>query len=109
MGGGAVGIHQVIQANVGATFFGNFREDESGDKLPPAKADADLAFQVGYGVGYSFSPRLQASLLQEFGLIIHPGNGEGSSSRMGQTQVTRLSVRYGMGTKKPQQPGIRRW
>jgi len=106
--GGGLGLHQVIQFNAGATAFSNFRDDDSGDRLPPLETDVDLAFQVEYGLGFTINPRLQASLLQEFGIIVHPGNGEGSSSRTAQSRATRLSVRYGLGTKKPQAPGIRR-
>ena len=106
--GGGNGVHQVIQLNVGATMFANFRDDDSGAQLAPTEMDVDLAFQVGYGIGYAIGPRLHASLVQEFGIIVHPGNGEGSSSRTVQSQSTRLSVRYGMGTKRAPRPGIRR-
>lgn len=100
-GGGGAGIHQVIQLNVGATMFGNFREDSTGAALPPTEGDVDLSFTIGYGIGYTLSPRLQASLVQEFGFIVHPGNGSGSSSSAVQVRVMRLGVRYGIGTKRP--------
>lgn len=107
MGGGA-GVHQVIQVNIGATMFGNFREEDTGAKLPPNEMDVDVSFQIGYGIGYAIGPRLHASLLQEYGFIVHPNNGEGSNSRMAQSQATRLSIRYGMGTKRAPRPGVRR-
>jgi len=99
--GGGMGLHQVIQLGIGAAMFGNFRDDATGEALPPTKIDVDLSFDIGYGIGYTLSPRVQASLVQGFGFIVHPGNGSGSSSSTVQTRVMRLGVRYGLGTKRP--------
>jgi hypothetical protein len=99
--GGGMGLHQVIQLNIGATMFGNFREDATGDALPPSEIDVDLSFNVGYGIGFTLSPRVQASLVQEFGFIMHPGNGSGGSSSAVQSRVMRLGIRYGLGQKRP--------
>ena len=98
--GGGLGLHQVIQVGIGATMWGNFREKDGGAALPPAKMNVDLSFDLGYGIGYTLSPRAQASLVQEFGFIVHPGNGSGSSSSTVQNRVMRLGIRYGLGTKK---------
>jgi hypothetical protein len=62
--------------------------------------NADLSFDIGYGIGYTLSPRAQASLVQEFGFIVHPGNGSGSSSSTVQNRVMRLGIRFGLGTKR---------
>lgn len=98
--GGGMGIHQVIELGIGATMWSNFREKDGGKALPPTKMDVDLSFDLGYGIGYTLSPRMQASLVQEYGFIVHPGNGSGSSSSTVQNRVTRLGIRYGMGAKK---------
>jgi hypothetical protein len=99
-GGGALGLHQVIDANAGVTRFENFRDDNSGQRLVP-KSDTDFSFGIGYGIGYSTSARMEFFLLQEYAGIIHQRDGLDNGARtLSRQLVTRIGLRYGMGYKK---------
>lgn len=100
-GGGGPGLHQVIEASAGVTRFANFRADDGRD-LAPLGGDRDFSFSFGYGVGYGFGPRLQVTLVQDFGMLLHQRTGlasnEGSTI---QQRITRLGLRYGLFRKRP--------
>ena len=96
-GGGAAGFHQVIDLSAGTTLYSNFRSTD-GARLGSGKTVNDVSFGLGYGFGYSLSPRTQVMLLQEWMLVLHerrPGSSENTST---QTNI-RIGVRFGLGDK----------
>ena len=98
--GGGLGLHQVIQAQAGITRYSNLRAD-NGLRLAP-RSDQDLSFAVGYGFGYSVSPRFQISIVQDFGFVLHQREGlSGNEGSTIQQRTTRLNVRYGLFRQKP--------
>jgi hypothetical protein len=99
--GGGLGLHQVIEAQAGVTRYSNLRADD-GRTLAPTSGDTDLSFAFGYGVGYAVSPRFQITLVQDFGFALHQRDGLGGGERSTvQQRMTRLGVRYGLGSKRP--------
>jgi hypothetical protein len=99
--GGGPGLHQVIQVQGGVTRYSNFRADEDGQRLAP-ESDQDLSFTLGYGFGYSVSPRFQISVVQDFGFVLHQREGLSGNERSTiQQRTTRLNVRYGLFRQKP--------
>lgn len=98
--GGGDGLHQVIEVSAGVTRYRDFTTDDGGRSLPP-ESDTDLSFVIGYGFGYSMSPRLRFALVQDYGVTVH--QGEGLSNNAGTTssqRVTRLGVRMGLGARR---------
>jgi hypothetical protein len=96
-GGGSNALHQVLQFGAGVVRYADFEEDDTGVPLAPA-SDVDLAFQLGYGFGYSLGRRAQIVLLQEFGLALHQREGlpnDIATSIL--NRVTRIGVRVGLG------------
>lgn len=97
-GGGGYGLHQVLQLQLGATLFHNFRERTTGAVLPPESADVDLAFSLGYGFGFTLSPRAQLNVVQELGVSMHQReNLPAATTIANRFGVTRLSLRLGLG------------
>ena len=92
--GGGSGFHQIIDLNAGVTVFSNFRST-NGAKLG-GKALTDITVMLGYGFGYSLTPRTQLMLVQDFGLVFHQRQ-TGSAERTAQQQATRIGVRVGLG------------
>lgn len=97
--GGGSSFHQVIDVSAGMTLFSNFRQSGSGMRLGSDKIIQDFTFMVGYGFGYSFSPRFQVMLVQDYGLVIHKRQ-PGSSQNTAQQSNTRLGLRYGLGERR---------
>lgn len=95
---GGSGLHQVIDVNAGMSLFSNFRRT-TGEKLDPAKMVTAFAFNIGYGFGYSVSPRFQLMLLQDWGLVIHKRMA-GQTDNTANQRTTRIGARYGLGSKR---------
>jgi hypothetical protein len=94
-GRGSIGFHQIIDLSLGATGYSGFRA-RSGEQLPPLQLDADLAGGIGYGFGYSFSPDMQITLVQEGFLSVHQRtNVAGNEDAIGRQFVLRLGTRFG--------------
>ena len=95
-GRGAIGFHQIIDLSLGATGYSGFRARISGERLAPFQLDADLAGGIGYGFGYSFSPDMQITLVQEGFLSVHQRtNVAGNEDTIGRQFVLRLGTRFG--------------
>jgi len=95
-GRGALGFHQIIDLSLGATGYSGFRARISGERLAPFQLDADLAGGIGYGFGYSFSPDMQITLVQEGFLSVHQRtNVAGNEDTIGRQFVLRLGTRFG--------------
>lgn len=97
-GGGSSSFHQVIDVQAGVTMFSNFREANSGTRLGTGKTSQAFNFGIGYGFGYSLSPRTQVTLVQDFGLIIL-GRQPGTSQQTAQQRATRIGIRFGLGDR----------
>lgn len=98
--GGGDGLHQVIEVSAGVTQYRDFETDDGGSSLPP-QSDTDLSFTIGYGFGYSITPRFRFTLVQDYGVVVH--QGEGLSNDQGKTssqRVTRIGVRMGVGARR---------
>ena len=96
-GGGGIGFHQVIELSIGATGYSAFRARGSGQRLAPTKLDADLIASLGYGFGYSISPDMHVTLVQEGGVTLHQRTGVAAGENtLGRQYITRLGVRFGL-------------
>jgi hypothetical protein len=95
-GRGTIGFHQIIDLSLGATGYSGFRARSSGARLAPRQLDADLTGGIGYGFGYSFSPDMQITLVQEGFLSVHQRTGvAGGENTLGRQFVLRLGTRFG--------------
>jgi hypothetical protein len=91
-------FHSILELNLGATMYSNFRARGTGDKVGPMSPDTDFSFGFGYGLGYSFSPRFAIDVVQDVTTALHQktglGAGDNSSVRI---NSTRLVARFGLG------------
>jgi hypothetical protein len=97
IGGGNLGLHQVIEIGAGVTGFSKFQQRDGGRLAPGSVIDPTI--NIGYGLGYSLSPNTQFMLVQEVGLMVHRrGNRPaGDESNMPSTYATRIGLRIGLG------------
>lgn len=97
IGGGGIGLHQIIEIGAGVTGFSSFQRRGGGQLAP--KNIVDPTISIGYGLGYSLSPNTQLTLLQEVGLMVHRrGNRPaGDESNVPSTYATRIGLRFGLG------------
>jgi hypothetical protein len=92
-GGTGIGFHGVYNLEGGVTRFSNFRERESGNRLPPQKATNDMTFGFGGGLGYGFASNSEVYVGQQIDLVMHPSDGtQGGAPRLG---VFRGGFRFG--------------
>jgi len=95
-GRGSFGFHQIIDLSLGATGYSAFRARATGERLAPDGIDADLTGGIGYGFGYTFSPDMQITLVQEGFLSVHQRTNVGASENtLGHQFVLRLGTRFG--------------
>jgi hypothetical protein len=97
-GGGSSSFHQVIDLQAGITMFSNFRQSDTGTRLGTGEMSQNFTFGLGYGFGYSLSPRTHLTLVQDYGMIILKRLA-GTSQRTAQQYTTRIGVRLGLGDK----------
>jgi hypothetical protein len=98
--GGGVGLHQVLEASVGALQYRNLRRDSDNSALAPVGGNVDPYFTFGYGFGYTVNPTTQVSVVQDFGLALHERTGLTSDqSNTLRLRTIRLNVRYGFGDR----------
>ncbi len=100
--GGGPGLHQVLEASAGALQYRNLKRDSNGAALAPTGGNIDPYFTFGYGFGYTFSPVMQASVVQDFGLALHERtNLSSEQSNTLRLRTIRLNLRYGFGNRTP--------
>ena len=98
--GGGEGFHQIIEVGAGATGYQDF-VSEDGGKLPPLEADIDVTLSVGYGFGYGFSNRIGIFLVQSADQSLHQkGDDSNDGTTSVQHYVTRIGLRYGLGSRR---------
>jgi len=98
--GGGEGFHQVIELGIGATGYQDFESDD-GERLPPLEADMDITLSVGYGFGYGFGNRVSIFLVQAADQTLHQkGDPDNDGSSSVQHYVTRIGLRYGLGSRR---------
>ena len=97
MGGGGVGLHQIIELAAGVTGFSSFQQ-RGGGRLTPSSV-VDPTISIGYGLGYSLSANTELTLLQEVGLMVHRRGTRpaGDESNLPSTYATRIGLRFGLG------------
>lgn len=101
-GGGGLGLHQVIEASIGALRFSDFSSDVDGRRLEPLDADLDFTFTIGAGFGYTLSSTAQITLVQDFGVVLHQGTAlPNDANTRAYQRITRLGLRYGFGSRAP--------
>jgi hypothetical protein len=69
--GSGLGFHGVYSIEAGITQFGNFREQSTGDQLPPSSSSNDFTFGLGGGAGYGFTPTIDGFIAENFDLVMH--------------------------------------
>jgi len=100
-GGSGTGLHGVLDAGLGYTWYRDFAADD-GDELDEVKDDKDFSFHLGSGFGYGFTRRLSINLVQDFIIVRHQGENLASDvSKTTQQRATRVMVRYGFGSRRP--------
>ena len=98
--GGGTGLHQVLEGSAGVAQYRNLRRDSDGLSLAPLSGNVDPYFTFGYGFGYSFNNRMQASVVQDLGIVLHERSGLSSEASNTLRQRTiRLNFRYGAGRR----------
>jgi hypothetical protein len=98
--GGGIGLHQVIEASVGALLYSNLKRDSDGAALAPTGGNIDPFFAFGYGFGYTINPTTQISVVQDFGFALHERTGLTSEqSNSLRLRSIRLNFRFGLGDR----------
>lgn len=98
--GGGIGLHQVLQGSAGVAQYRNLRRNEGRKPLAPLDGNIDPYFTFGYGFGYTFSNAIQASVVQDFGIVLHErGDLSSEASNTLRQRTTRLNLRYGIGSR----------
>lgn len=98
--GGGIGLHQVLQGSAGVAQYRDLRRADNGSPLAPLGGNIDPYFTFGYGFGYTFSNALQASVVQDFGIVLHErGDLSSEASNTLRQRTIRLNLRYGIGTR----------
>lgn len=98
--GGGMGLHQVLEGSAGVAQYRNLRRDSDGLELAPLSGNTDPYFTFGYGFGYTFNSRMQASVVQDLGIVLHERNGLSSeASNTLRQRTVRLNFRYGAGSR----------
>ena len=93
------GFHQILEGSVGVQSVSNFRHETTDEKIGPESEDVDIAFAIGFGVGFSVSKALQLALVQDVGFSIHDKSGsiESPSNSLSPMLMTRFALRFGFG------------
>lgn len=104
-GGGGIGFHSVFEASAGAAGFTNFTRDSDASSVPgpPTAAAHGIvpAIAASYGAGYTLTPGLELSLVQEIGIFFYSPadaapSGATSTPRF---NATRLMLRHAIGRR----------
>jgi hypothetical protein len=100
LGGGGIGLHQIIEIAAGVTGFSNFSRRDGGPIGPGTVIDP--TFKIGYGLGFPLAPNTQFTLVQEVGLMLHErgDRAAGDESNVPRTWSTRIGIRYGLGMRR---------
>jgi len=96
---GGQGFHQVIDIAAGAAMFNNFRASTGGTRLGSGKATTRLMGSIAYGFGYGFSPRSEAFVEEEYGMVFLPRT-TGNNNNTANIQTLRIGARFGLGDKR---------
>lgn len=95
-GRSTIGFHEIIDLSLGAIGYSGFRARNSGERLSPRQLDADLAAGIGFGFGYTVSPDMQITLVQEGFLSVHQRTGlPANEDTINRQLVLRLGTRFG--------------
>ncbi len=93
--GGGDGFHTFFEGQGGVNAFRNLRTKDTRQPIPGKELQLDLAGSLGFGFGYTLSPGLVISLVQDFGMGWHAkDNLPEGTSRTYRTRATRASLRF---------------
>jgi hypothetical protein len=93
--GGGDGFHTFFEGQGGVNAFRNLRTKDTRQPIPGKDLQLDLAGSLGFGFGYTLSPGLVISLVQDFGMGWHAkDNLPEGTSRTYRTRATRASLRF---------------
>ena len=94
VGSNGIGFHGDYNVEAGVTQFSHFRDDASGVALPPATTSNDFTFGFGGGLGYAFSPIVDAYVAEEFQYVLHP-HGDAQETHAPRLTTFRAGFRMG--------------
>jgi hypothetical protein len=91
------GFHQFVEINATVNQFSNFREEATGTRLAPLKADRDFSFTGGYGLGWAPGRRFQISAVMDVGFSLHSRSGrDADRNQLSYMMMGRIMVRSGI-------------
>ena len=86
-------LHTSFDFRAGTTVYSGLGSSTGGNGY-----DADFAFGLGYGVGYSFSPRFSLDIVQDATTSIHQKDAANPTAENSvRLHTTRLIGRFGLG------------
>lgn len=93
--GGGPGFHTTFELQGGANGFRNLRTRDTREAIGSSDLQIDLAGSLGFGFGYTLSPGMVISLVQDFGMGWHAkDNLPDGTSRTYRTRATRAALRF---------------
>jgi len=98
-GGGLFGFRGGHEFGIGVTAYSNFREQTSGNVLPPSKTDLDLLLSYTSVFGFGLSPNSAIEFGLGTGFTIHQRSGlSASENTLNPLLRLRVGVRMGLGS-----------
>ena len=93
--GGGPGFHTTFEAQGGVNGFRKLRTRDTGEAIGSSDLQLDVAGSLGFGFGYTLSPGMVISLVQDFGMGWHAkDNLPDGTSRSYRTRATRAALRF---------------
>ena len=93
-------LHTVLEGDIGATIYSGFTPRAGSAAVVPTGTSADFAYAIGYGFGYSFSPRFAIDFVQTIGTSMHSKEGLSAGTDSGSgLRSSRLVARFGLGAR----------
>ena len=98
-GGGLFGFRGGHEFGIGVTAYSNFREQTTGDALPPSKTDMDLLLSYTSVFGFGISPTSAIEFGLGTGFTIHQRQGlSASENTLNPMLRLRVGLRMGLGS-----------
>lgn len=89
-------FYQLLEISAGVMQYGSFTDDESGLRLPPARANRDVALGLGVGLGYSLRRDWDLEFVASQIHAYHErDNLPGGTDTLAQHALYRLALRVG--------------
>jgi hypothetical protein len=89
-------LRQLFEASAGVMQYGSFVEDGTGARLPPERANRDLAFGLGWGLGWGLRPDWEVEVIATRIYAQHEReNLPGNTPTLRQHSLIRAGLRIG--------------